>query len=1797
MHILLKNRWFYACLILVASNFTVAALWYKSHHARVPTRVLRVSPEELSTPKDPVVVTFSRPMVPPRELQVARPIPEVTITPPLQVLGLWRTPKTLELQPRSPFPLCTEYELRFASSLLDEDGRPLKGDPIHKFYTQPLKLEGFCQIGLTRDWAATVNVFFNDEVALAELDKKIHFKDEKGAEVPMTRWTRDDTAKVVTFRSDALRREWIEVQVDEGLCGVSGPLGLTRAVKSKVILESGLGLRSIRARMFDANDGRIDLSFPLKVDPKVAKDYLRVEPPATFDVEPWGNGLGLRGDFVPGNLYRVFLRGGLPAEGGRFLPDDVVRSVRIPELPQRVDFVGEGCFLNREGLSTLLIRSVNIDQLLVSIERIFPNNIVHHLHDNDYVGAEILNRRKIPVNASRNRPAFTRLDLKDLVGEEVRGPLEIKIRTPDNYWTRAGKTVTITDLGIHAKISSRGVLVWVLHLSDLSPAGEVSVAVLSKTNQELYSGVTDSRGVVHFEGMPSGADGYDSDEIGDPYVITAFTGSDFSYIPLEEGQLSRAGLDIKGNPYPKTFFEAFAYSERGVIRPGESIHLRALVRRPDGGIPETGMPLSWEIQRPDSRLAASIPVTLSDLGTVEMEWKSETFLPTGRYTALLKIPGDEGETVGDTDFRIEEFLPQTLRVRLEAEERRFSGGTPLKVKVKGEHLFGGAAKGLVAKARLMLSGRTFTHPDWPGMEFRSSTGEFTGSTLRADPQTLDEKGEATFTFDLPSELKARSALEASIVASVFEVSGRACSAWIDREVDPLPFYLGARQPKGHAQIGREWPVEFIALRPDGSKVDLQQVKARLVRTTWNHSLKKDPNSGVYRWISERLETEMKSGAVSCAGGTGIFRFTPEVGGQYELHLKAERGSEETPVETSLSFYTEGGEGDEGSLDIPSRITLTPDKPHYRAGDLARIRVQSPITGMALLTTESDEVHYVETFLLTRSEEVVEVSLGEDLVPHGYVTLTVVRSRNAPGSCGIPVRAYGAVPLLRDPTERGARVEMDLPGEVRPGKSLELNLSVKGEDGNPEEAEVAVALVDAGILALTGFSTPDPLGYFMSQRALGTEAVDIFSMIVPEPDEFLARAPSAPGGGAALAGLLNPIAANRVKSVSIWLGGLRTDPEGRISTVIDAPDFDGELVAMAVVAGRRTVGSIRKELKVRRPLIMKAGLPRFLAPGDRIQVPVSLHNTTGEEILAKVSLAVSDHLQVPSDQSKEESAAVPPNGSTTLWFSLEALEAGKAEITFSCLSSGEETKKTTELPVRPASPPVTRSGCLAVDPGKTASIEPPADLLKGTVDSELVLSPSILPTLEGSLEYLLRYPYGCVEQTSSTLIPWITLRDYLKGIDSVAYTDLEIRDHVDAGVNRLFSMQTGDGGLAFWPGGHKTYVYGTLHAAFVLLEAKAAGYDLPERRFKLLMNFLDGLLGNPETENEKQALTIRAYALSLLAREGRAREGWIETLYQRRAELSPEARAHLAVAAARSRYRLPKPVLEPEAILKEEESSGSELEARDLGGILYSRPRELCIILSALADLGVDREKILPILTNLTERRKGGRYRSTHEDGLFVFTLGKVAKLFPPPEGTIRATLDIPGQAPKSLEVQGRMAMSLPPDVSPIRLSVEEGGTVFAFWKSRGVPLEGTASEDRGMVVRRTFLTPDGDVRPEIPFRQGESVVVKIALKIPRRLENVVVVDALPAGFEIENPNLLTTDGRVEKAKNFHVTRCDMRDDRIILFVDAWGKESSYRYVVRAVTAGRYALPPIGAECMYDSEIRSISGAGAVEVIR
>jgi hypothetical protein len=749
------------------------------------------------------------------------------------------------------------------------------------------------------------------------------------------------------------------------------------------------------------------------------------------------------------------------------------------------------------------------------------------------------------------------------------------------------------------------------------------------------------------------------------------------------------------------------------------------------------------------------------------------------------------------------------------------------------------------------------------------------------------------------------------------------------------------------------------------------------------------------------------------------------------------------------------------------------------------------------------------------------------------------------------------------------------------------------------AAVVLAAVDEGVLALTDFPSPDPGAFFYADRRLGVRSFDMFGQLAPELSAWKLGKPPAPGGDASpetdaeLPGRLNPVDVRRVRTAVLWSGTLLTGDDGVARARFRVPEYVGELRVMAAVAGGARFGSLSRALKVRSPLMARPSWPRFLAPGDEFDLPVTVFNRTAAGGPVELDLEFTGQLRAAA--KLPVAVEVPADGEKTVHLRLRAAGVGPAGARLRARLGAESYSEAVELAVRPACALARAAGTLAVEAGKEARVELAGGFLPGTGSGTLVVAGSPAVELAGAVGYLLQYPYGCVEQTVSRLVPLIYLPELAAQSCPEMVGKGEVEELLRAGFLRLGLMQTGGGGLGMWPGDGEPYPWGSIYAADVLVEARRAGYEVPGDLLDPLLRYLQRSLESWATAEDLRDRGSAAYACYVLARSGRPPHAWLARLEEKLGDeqVPRTARFHLGAAMlAAGQAKAAREFLG---------DARPAARVRQTGGYLDSPTREAAVMLMVLLDADPDSAQIPALAERLRKSVRLGRWGSTQENSFALMALGRYARLVGN-AGDVRGTATLPDGSTRAFgSREGLTLTGLKPGES-VLLRAEGRGRLWAFWSAEGVPADGKVKEeDVGLAVRRTIRDGRGQPVAADKLVQGRLYRIELAVESAQPLENVVVTDPLPAGLEIENPDLRGSAAAGADAEapdaSWRVRHVERRDDRLLLFGDVQGGRGRYSYVVRAVTCGRFALPAAEAACMYDPGVYSVHGAGAVEIGR
>ncbi len=1725
--------------------------------------------------------------------------PPASFFPALSGVWKWRDTNTLRFEPSGGFPMAREYRLTLDPERILGEGQVMAGEAEFTVRTDQFLVETvelFEEPAAGGEGRVTLrgSIAFNYQVDPGALAPLIRLEDPEAGEVAVlleTSWQN----RVISFRTDQVvktrRARWLKLVVAGELTPADGDVALGKDYNRDFPLGSRdlLTVRSVSSEP-GLETSTIQIVFSSPMDADTARKYISVDGVETFRLVADRNNLLLGGAFSPGEKYTLSIDGGLPARDGAVLQEPYSAAVQLSDLEPAVAFQGQGMFLPSGGPGNMALETINVDRLNLTVDRVYRNNLFFFFQRNgrgyfrgynNYVGqgwhaaGDRIVETSIPVKSQRNARVVTLLPVEELVAGDEPGLYRVFIDQPDS-WRAEQRWLLVTGIGTVAKQGRDDFLVWAVNNRTLRPISGARVTLLSDQNQTIGSGRTDSAG---FWRLGKGAS-FDENR---PYMVTIENGDDFSFLLLEQMQVDNAGLEVSGSAGVGDGYNAFIYGERDIYRPGETLRGATLVR--DRRLaPAPSMPVLLKHIDPEGRQLETRRLTLDKNGAAEITLDLPLHARTGHHTLELKA-GEK--TIGSYPFQVEEFVPDRIKVAITAASAA-AGGEPLRGAVASSYLFGPPAADLGVETRVRLVDASFSAPGYEGFSFRNEDRKFDDREIFFEEAVLDGEGRRTFMAELPPELEVPSSLEAMVTARVMEAGGRGVSALQRVAVHPYPYYVGLRrQAEGYAKPGEETVFEYAVVKPDGSAAVAGPLRLEFFRDRWHTVLRRTP-AGTFSYQSTReselLDHQQVDGSVR---GTAVF--TAAEYGNHRVVITDER----TGASAGISFHASGWGYAPWAMESPGRVELELDREEYRAGQTATVEVRAPFPGKLLLTVEGDRVLETVVRELEGNTATIELPVRENWRPNVYVTATMVRRAAdlEPGGAG---RAFGAQPLFVNRSANRLAMKLTSPETVRSSSRLEVALET--EPG----ATVTIAAVDEGILQLIAQQTADPFAFFYRKLALGVISFDNFSLLLPD----LAAEVSEAGGGAA-AGLAQHVRTEgiqRIKPVTYWSGLIRADGNGMARAVIEIPRFQGGLRLMAVAAEGRRFGSTERMVRVRDPLVLTPTLPRVLSFGEQLNLPVTLRNDTGADGEFTLRLAAEGMARAGAESMVQ--LAVPSGRERIAWFDVTTgTLTGDARFVITADGNGEQARAEIGVPVRPDLPPVNRETAGSVDQAELdIALGDAGGLRPNTVQRTLRIGSVPLVQFSGKLSALLRYPYGCLEQVVSTAFPLIYLGDLARELNPEVL-DPE-KGHgdpalmVQAAIRRAMQNQVPGGGFSLWTSGRSYHPWVSVYATHFLVEASLAGHPVDQG---LLRRALDHLQNAVKSKSGKaygaEELQRAAYALYVLARAGEPDLGSMDYLRERQAgKLTAESRGLLAAAYASTGS------LEA---AQELETRIGEIDsiARQTGKNFDSAVRNRAILLLALLDVDPKNHRIPQLADRLARDARTGEWWTTQETSFALLALGRLFRLqseHPPWSGTVTMAGETLGRV--SSEEPARF--DLPPAGGPVQVVMDEGfqsGAAFYSLVTRGVPEDDAfRPEAEGLEIERTFHDRAGARLNPGRLVQGDLVVIKTRVRsVSGKVENVVLVNLLPSCLEVENPRLESTESLpwvtdVGRPPD----HLDLRDDRILIFIDLPGNEwRTYYTLARAVSPGRFRLPPVHAEAMYNPALRATGPRGTMETAR
>lgn len=1376
--------------------------------------------------------------------------------------------------------------------------------------------------------------------------------------------------------------------------------------------------------------------------------------------------------------------------------------------------------------------------------------------------------------------------------------------------TKDARNVLVSNLGLLAKKDQRGN--WIVVATDLrtaEPLAGVHVDALNFQRQKLASFETDASGMAKLSLEQT------------PFTFVAEKDGQKGYLKVQQGvALPVSHFDV-GGEHVVAGIKGYIYGERGVWRPGDDIHLTFVLQDKDGTLP-SNHPVTMELFNPQSQLTQTLVNTRPVNGFYTFTMKTSENAPTGNWTAKATLGG----TTFTKSIKIETVMPNRLKVALdlkrdesgilhasnpECARRRIGCDDPLRIQgtLFGQWLNGATAAGLKADIKLRLTPAATRFDRNADFVFEDPAREFASAPQDLFEGDLDESGYATIDRKLGAIQAAPGMLTAAFTSRIFERGGAFSISYTSHTLSPYARYVGLKLPKG--DVSRNMlrtdvlhTVELAALTEAGEPTDIDEVEVTLYKIEWKWWWDKSGDS-LAQYAQRSHSSVVQQDTVKIAQGKGEWKFEIKypAWGRYLVRACDVKGGHCTGKTVYIDWPSWAGRAQDQSGPAASVLVFTADKERYTVGETATIQLPETKEGRALFTLESGTSILEARWLdFAKDSNRVTVPITREMAPNVYASVTLIQPHGKANDR--PIRLYGVIPLHVTDPETSLAPVIEAATEWKPESTGVVEVSERKQ----RAMTYTLAVVDEGLLDLTSFKTPNLHAEFYKREALGVSTWDLFDEVAGAYGAELERLLAL--GGSDVVVKNADERKTRFPPVVRFSGPFQLKAGEKKRHEIQLPQYVGAVRVMVVAGNRGAYGSAEKSVFVRQPLMLLPTLPRVIGPEEEVAVPVSVF--VADKAIKQVSLQMETDsaFEIVGEDTVELEFTQPEEQIAMLRLRSKA-QIGKGLVKFRAVSGAHKAAAQIYLDVRSPNPPTTTRWHRVLEAGEAWNETVVPHGLAGT--NELALEVSAVPPLdlERRLHYLIKYPYGCLEQITSSVFPQLYLPALLKLED--ARKD-EIQHNVEAGIHRLSGFQLPNGSFTYWPGGFYARNdslrenWATTYAGHFLIEAKGVGYAVPD---SMLANWTryqrataQSWSGGSYAQTMDQA--YRLYTLAL------AREPEIGAMNRMREQNALPAAARWMLAAS---YKLAGLTQAADDLSR---NLSTEIAAsEDWGYIFGSQMRDRAVVLKALVTLG-RMDQAEKIADEISRSLVSEHWYSTQSTAYALMAMAHYVGTGQLTSYTFEYAID--GKATKAVvdTPMYRTALSGFPDRgAQVRIDNTAGRRLFVTITGRGVPASGQDTADAaGLALEVDYRDEAGAVLDVSRLTQGSDLIARIVVTntTPHRIDNIALAQLVPAGWEIHNERMEGLDATGERdasnvsrrswwwdgslgATAANVEHVDIRDDRVYRFFSLKPNE---RLIVttrlNAAYRGRFYLPSVNVEAMYDASRFARTKGHWVEVV-
>lgn len=1827
-------------------------------------QVMSFGPQGSVDKAEPVEIKFDKPVVP--ETMVGKPADPtaVAITPAVAWKGFWQDRQTLTIEPAGELAASTRYKVALQGELATRT----HGFEF-AFVHRPLAVEGVWGVdpmSLAPD--GEVPLSFNQPVIAEDVAKHCKLVGGGGAAIALAppSVSVDASANISLRPVQKLAAGEAYTVACEGLAGAGGNAALDKPYSLAVRARPTLSIVKIAPDGHDigADEVALTISFTTPVTLEAVRKAVHSKPAIRGLDQGYLSGDGkeyrVTADLEVTTDYKVEVKDLVDAFGQK-LDKPVTHAFRTGDAAPRLS-MERGIFALEASAKGYPLWSRNVGKFQLECAQIPRDKLVQVLTTDmnydpwggndddkaiDWSKLKAKGRKETFKTTGKNKWLLTDLELgKSCAGTPgARGVFLAEVTSddvipdPQRMWLTPRRNrvlANVTDLGVLIKTGTASGLVWVTSLSTGAPVAGAKVVVYTPQGKQVWVDTTNADGIVRVPGsaiMKSQKAGSTTTEEEEPYedwdsyrsqrmIAVVENGADLAVV---DGNWAN-GIQIWNFSLPEdrsagaVKMRGFIQSDRGLYRPGESVHFKGIVREIANGapprVPTKAKKATIEVQDSRGQVALTTTAKLSAFGgfAFDMQLGEEAVL--GDYYVAATV----GDQVFREKFSVEEFRSATFEVGLVPAQKDPRPGARLTFDLDAKYLFGAP----VANGKVEWSLRKRNHPvrftGYDEYTFSANPfsywwydncsytgygcgdyGEFisdgNGATNAQGKLRIAARDSAT-TFDGPIDY----ILSANVTDSADQTMSK--SSIVTAHKSSL--YLGMHANEYVQAVGMPFGVNLVALAPDGNR---KEAKAKLTFTKVDRTCDWEYTGARSFMKCDTKDKVTLEREVTIAGaGSHTERIYPTEPGEYVVRIatKDDRGND---VSAASGIWVIGKGDAFWSGDEGARMTLVASKPTYKSGDTARLVAQANLKNpMALITIERDGIIDAKVKRLASATEGIEIPIQDAWAPNVFASVALVSGRSGDGDKNRPQFKMGIVELKVASEHKQLDVAVSLDtATVRPGDKVTGKIKIT-HAGQPVKAEVSLSAADEGVLQLISYVTPNPMKTFYASYGLGVDAGTNWNRVArladPEsgdPDE---------GGDGGSDGTGQRVRSKFVSS-AYWSPMLVTDDNGEIAFTFDAPDNLTAFRLMAVAADiGDQFGAGETRLTVNKPLMAAPALPRFLRPADTASVGVVVHNRTDQAGTATVTAKSFGATLTSARQTVQ----VPANGQVRVRFGAKASENASASFEFAVALGTESDAVRVTLPIgRPRifDNRLLADTTLAAGGTWTGTIGAKPDVLKKESYLQVTVDKSGVGDLAPSLRALVEYPYGCLEQTMSRFIPLVAARDLANTLDDASLKGTQASRFIRAGTAKVIRHQQGDGMFSLWPQS-QTYPHLSAYALWGLTVAEKAGEKVPAEVFDRGIAALKAWANNNSSlkpDNEGATLAMSAYVMALRGQPDAALNA---RLYALRTGLPKWGQAFLLRAlylgkADKTQVAEMEKVIASNITVKD----GKALVRESFPGEEYemymtSDVRATAMTLAALLEVAPASPLVAPLVAGLkAERTKVGTWVSTQENLWSLVALAEYGRRGA--TGSTTTTVTVGGKRVMKQKITGAQVTSVKVPLSAtsgddISVTTDNGGVVSVRVVEARV--DAGAAMSNGFTITRRYLDEAGVEKTS--FKAGELVRVELAITAAAGRKWVALVDPIPAGFEILNPKLASGAGGTATPTNTQNAwwnsmtwdHQEMRDDRMQWFADDM-RAGSYTltYQARATIDGTFGVLPATIEAMYFPDVRGRTGMTTVTVAK